>query len=245
MPVNDDQDVAPQPQQTDQEQPQDVAPKSNRKMWIIVGAIVTAGLSLIGLIIFLTAGPSDETTVADCRDPQATLDVTKECLSAAQDVIAGRIEDPIPTPEPSPQEEVMQGLASEPATLPGGLQVRIVSATSGPADPDIYVDDATEDTLVTVTVEMTPWNEETYPLDTTSVDLGLLYGPNRASAQEWLTDGGVTDLPQQVTPGTTVTVVQDFTLPAAGLDELVLTFTPDLTFEFNYEFTDVQDVLAD
>jgi len=139
----------------------------------------------------------------------------------------------------------MEGPADEPATFPGGLTARITSVTAQPADLEIYSGDPAFDTLVTVTVEMTPWNNETYPLEGFNVVEDLQYGANLYTAQGWMTEGGSGELPKQVTPGTTVTTISEHTLPGTELGELSFEFSPSSQYEEPWMFTDIEELLAD
>ncbi|MBP2323307.1 hypothetical protein JOF56_003692 [Kibdelosporangium banguiense] len=137
----------------------------------------------------------------------------------------------------------MTGPATAPITLPDDIQVQIVSATSGAADPAIYDSDPTENTLATITTEITNRSNATFsfPAEKSSVRASLLYGVNRYKATGWaVSNGGASDLPGQLVAGTSAKMTSKFTLRKEGLDSVVFQFSPNGDTAADATFTDVQ-----
>lgn len=149
---------------------------------------------------------------------------------------------PLPTPI---EEEPFQGPADSTAEFPGGISARLVSVEAGPAEEWVPREKPGHDGWVRITVELASTTSDPYPLDTNGVSGSLLYGVNRQAANAWMAEGGVEEMPQQVSPGTTVQVAFDYSLPASELGDLIFTFTPASMFEPEYSFTDVQSFTTD
>jgi hypothetical protein len=73
----------------------------------------------------------------------------------------------------------------------------------------------------------------------------LSYGLNLYDAQGWATlEGGVTDLPAQLVPGTSATTMSTFTLPSAGMVEgLRFTFNPNSEVLTEHTWTGVETLV--
>jgi hypothetical protein len=134
------------------------------------------------------------------------------------------------------------------------LRVEIVKVSKEPTGPghSHYESDHPDfDEIVTVTVQLTNTGTEDIPLQrpANGVSVQLLYGQDRYRATGWTRDGGEAPLPQQLVPGSTTTLRQDFTLPSSGLGTLAVQFNRDVpspgapSGSPDYLFTDVQTLL--
>ena len=113
------------------------------------------------------------------------------------------------------------------------LRVDIANVTKEPTGPDQshYESDHPDfDEIVTVTVQLTNTGTEDIPLQrpANGVSVQLLYGQDRYRATGWMTDGGEATLPQQLVPGSTTTLRQDFTLPSSELGTLAVLLNRDV-----------------
>jgi hypothetical protein len=130
---------------------------------------------------------------------------------------------------------------------PNGLRGQVIAVKARANDADHTTDGHPEfDEMVTVTFQLS--NTGTVPVQLNTDALGpsqldLYYGQNRYQANGWMTDPhGIADLPKQLNPDTKASFDQEFTLPSSGLEALVLTFHPDVTYP-PHTFTDVQTLI--
>src|SRR3954454_23907445 len=154
---------------------------------------------------------------------------------------------------------ITEGSATGPngasVVYPGdGLRVEIVKVATkptGPGQSHYDSDHPNFDAIVTVTVQLTNTGTEAVSLQrpANGLCIQLFYGQDRYRATGWMTDGGESDLPQRLVPGSRTTFRQDFTLPASELGTLAVQFNRDIqspgapSGSPNYLFTDVQTLL--
>ncbi|MFI7120225.1 hypothetical protein [Amycolatopsis sp. NPDC049868] len=133
--------------------------------------------------------------------------------------------------------------ATDAATLPNGLKVRIISAKSETTDSNVYDSGPTENVLVTIATEITNTGTApfVFPTVKSNVRTELLYGANHAKAtNSAVQKGNSTDLPEQLVAGGSVTMTSTFTMRAGGADNVVFRFNPDNTTADDITFTNVQ-----
>lgn len=188
-----------------------------------------------------SAAPAAPTSTADIAAPTTTSEVVptvdltncrdEKFFAANQDLCVGG-------------GDKFDGPATEPATFQNGLVVRIVSVAVGPADPAVYGQSTKgEDTLVTVTTEITNNGKEAYAFPQAKMNVAerLVYSPNEYDATgQMVYDVGRNDLPAQLVPGTSATTVSRHTIPAFGKESMKFHFSPDAEALPTYTFTDVQ-----
>jgi hypothetical protein len=137
----------------------------------------------------------------------------------------------------------ISGPATAPLTLPGDVQVRVVSATSAPTDPKIYDSDPTENTLVTITTEISNRGNATFafPPEGSAVRAELLYGADQYKATSWaVQEGGAADLPRQLVAGSSAKMTAKFTARKDGLNTVLFKFNPNSAATADATFNDVQ-----
>ncbi|MDT8915805.1 hypothetical protein [Amycolatopsis sp. PS_44_ISF1] len=137
----------------------------------------------------------------------------------------------------------VSGPATAPLTLPGDIQVRVVSATSKPADPKIYDSDPTENTLVTITTEISNRGNTTFafPPEGSSVRAELLYGADQYKATSWaVQEGGAADLPRQLVAGSSAKMTAKFTARKDGLNIAAFHFNPNSAATADATFNEIQ-----
>jgi len=152
-------------------------------------------------------------------------------------------------------EGSVTGPSGASVVYPGdGLRVEIVKVTkesTGPGQSHYDSDHPDFDGVVTVTVALTNAGTGDISLQRPVNEVGvqLFYGLGRYPATGWTTDGGDSDLPQRLVPGSKTTFRQDFTLPSSALGTLAVQVNRDvpspgaLSGSPNYLFTDVQTLL--
>lgn len=134
-----------------------------------------------------------------------------------------------------------------------GVTVAITKVVAGPA-PSNVVESAHPDfdTKIDVTVTITNTAEQPFlfPRAKMFASGSMTYGVNGYDATGWMGDNGSTSLPARLVPGSSATMTEEFTAPAAGVEEgLTFSFSPDSdpdspTNMQDHVWTDVQK-LAD
>lgn len=213
-----------------------------------MGKLTVTALSLAGALALSACGGSSP-SAAECQD-QAFFDENRDaCIEAARSAGAEALgsEAPSVTEDPATEEPELpplEGPATEPAVYPGGVTAEIVSVEAAPAESWVAEEQPGHDTMVRITVELSA-GPDGYPLTADSLgpngpNGNLFYGPNRTEANGWHVDQ---EFPTLVTEESPVTLVEEFSLPADGLTELVYVYTPDAEFEEPWTFTGVQGLM--
>ncbi|WP_123798493.1 hypothetical protein [Amycolatopsis keratiniphila] len=176
-----------------------------------VGLFVVAGALALAACDGSAAPDAAGLDPAKCADPNFASTHTEFC--------AGK------TPNPETP-------ATDTASLPNGLKVRIISAKSETADTNAYDSGPTENVLVTIATEITNTGNAPFlfPSTKSNVRTELLYGANHAKAtNSAVQKGSSTDLPEQLVAGGSVTMTSTFTMRAGGADNVVFRFNPHKT----------------
>lgn len=144
--------------------------------------------------------------------------------------------------DPTPADPVSAVDAPAYTWADTGIKVEITKAVAGPA-PSNYLEDEHPDfdTKVDVTVTITNTADQPFLFPQAKMYVGgsLAYGVNGYDANSWMADHGSTSLPARLVPGTSATMTEEFTAPAAGVAEgLTYSFSPDSDPE---SFTNMQD----
>jgi hypothetical protein len=193
--------------------------------------------------------PSDEQflDLHNCQDPAFEKAHAEFCDGGGAAAIAAG--------DPPITEGSVSGPNGASVVYPGdGLRVELVAVTkepTGPGQSHYESDHPNFEEIVTVTVQLTNTGTDNISLQhpATGVGVELFYGQNRYRATGWMTDGGETDLPQRLVPGSKTTFRQDFTLPSSELGTLAVQFNRDIQSPGvsagspDYLFTDVQTLL--
>ena len=129
---------------------------------------------------------------------------------------------------------------------PDGLQVTVESVgVASPEEEGLTYGAEPGDSAVLLTLRLE--NVSTVPIllsDSFSID--LMYGANGYDGQGFVTDGGPSDLPARIVPGSVVPLLSRFLV--SGLDNLIITINPDptpspLSVYTDYLFYDVEALL--
>lgn len=206
----------------------------------LIAAALTASL----------AGCSGEPSAEDCQESDISAETAEQCLDVARAVAGDELaaeessaDESGAAAEPSPDAlPELAGPATEPAVFSGGVTAEIVSVESVPAEAWVGEDNPGHDTLVRVTVQLST-GPDGYPLATGEIDGPdgeLLFGPNLTPAQGWMVDQ---EQPTLVTEDSPVTLLEEFSLPADGLNQLEYVYTPARGFEEPWTFTGVEQMI--
>jgi hypothetical protein len=135
--------------------------------------------------------------------------------------------------------------ADDPVHFPGGVTAQIVEAEASPADASVAEGMPGHDTVLRITVELST-GADGYALTPEPLGAGgpngeLLYGPDRLAATRRAVQQ---EIPPMVTEESPVVLVEEFSLPASGLSELVFIYTPDAESEVPWTFTGVEELLG-
>jgi hypothetical protein len=195
----------------------------------------------------LSACGSSAPTAQRCQDPAFFEENTQGCIGAAKTVVGDTFTDSGDVSGKSAEvaELMLEGPASEPATLPEGLTVQIVSVKASPAESWVAEDIPVHDTMVRLTVRLSA--EEAMPVNVdpmggTGTGSGRLgYGPNWIEANSWAVEEQVAG--SQIAPGAPLDLIEEFSMPADGLSELSYAFSPAAGTGSEFMFTDVETLL--
>ncbi len=194
--------------------------------------------------LMLSACGSSTPTAEQCQDPAFFGENTQGCIEAARTVVGDTFEDTGDVSGGS-GEVALEGPATEPATLPEGLTVQIVSAEASPAESWVAEDIPGHDTMVRLTVRLSA--EEAMPVNVDPMGgIGtangrLVYGPNWIEANSWAVEEQVAA--SRIAPGAPLDLIEEFSMPAEGLSELSYALSPAAGTASEFMFTDVETLL--
>ncbi len=195
----------------------------------------------------LSACGSSTPTAEQCQDPAFFEENTQGCIEAAKTVVGDTLEDTgdVSGESADVAEPTLEGPAGEPATLPEGLTVQIVSVEASPAESWVVEDIPGHDTMVRLTVRLSA--EEAMPINvdpmggTGTANGRLVYGPNWIEANSWAVEEQVAA--SRITPGAPLDFIEEFSMPADGLSEMSYAFSPAAGTGSEFMFTDVEPLL--
>jgi hypothetical protein len=152
---------------------------------------------------------------------------------------------PANTPSATELTAPPESPADDPVDFPGGVTARIVGVEASPAEASVAEEMPEHDTLLRVTVKLST-GPDGYALNPEPLGAGgpngeLLYGPNQLAAPRRAVEQ---QIPPRVTEDSPVVLIEEFSLPASGLSELVFVYTPDAESEVPWTFTGVEELLG-